>query len=655
MVAKVAPKPAATPTATAATAATERSQEAQLAEQAATAATERSQEAQLAELLNQEAGMGGEYELKVHNAKLIPYSYPWQGKQISTKKVQLLLQSHIPEQYCLGIAKLKNRDEVELKQILDMFPVGSTWKFKEVQLLDEKTAFLPTACRIAIDLRKTKKTAMLQSASFPRAPTPVTTIADILTLKRQQRFDLMAIPAEILAERRSGAGQNIADVRLVDGSQDPRSNATEHVNAKLPLTLFFKSDAEFASFKGYVGRTPLLFMCLAGSVQEQAVKVTTIKDMTWWEPASGTKSDSMAGQAGTLCNASTPSADVAQLPDFQPQEATNYADGPATLSVCSLLDLKANSATLLGDATEHLYQLNHMYVPQPTKADSILYSDRLFAVFECYDLSKKVSLAFRSKAMLQLADLTLEEEYKNMHANGELRHPLLASLRVRIKRKDGAAATEHGEPTNVHSHTLEALVVEAKPCAYTEDIPDDSIDAMHGMLAAGPQMTNDRLLAAPLQNLTASPFYNMIANGEPSDKALVLLKFSQRSNGKQIGNGYRIVAHNVRDACDSAATQLYSTIACCTVEKSPDFTCAKDSLALAVICKVASPSQPRHAADLYIEAMEPVTEAKAANVMATVIKLQRFATVADGNAAVSQEAAWQQRKCRRLERYPTIQ
>ena len=244
-----------------------------------------------------------------------------------------------------------------------------------------------------------------------------------------------------------------------------------------------------------------------------------------------------------------------------------------------------------------------------------------------------------------------------MHANGELRHPLLASLRVRIKRNekkdnadtaDGTAATEHG-------HTLSATVVEAKPCAYTEHIPDDSIDAMHGMLAAGPQMTNDRLLAAPLQNLTPSPFYNMIANGEPSDKALVLLKFSQRSNGKQIGNGYRIVAHNVRDACDSAAAQLYSTIACCTVEKSPDFTCAKDSLALAVICKVASPSQPNHAADLYIEAMEPVTEAKAANVMATVIKLQRFAAVADGNAAVSQEAAWQQRKCRRLERYPTNQ
>ena len=66
MAPKAASKPAATPAAT-----------------AATAATERSQEAQLAELLNPEAGMSGEYELKVHRAQLIPYTYPWQGKQTS--------------------------------------------------------------------------------------------------------------------------------------------------------------------------------------------------------------------------------------------------------------------------------------------------------------------------------------------------------------------------------------------------------------------------------------------------------------------------------------------------------------------------------------------------------------------------------------------
>ena len=53
---------------------------------------------------------------------------------------------------------------------------------------------------------------------FPEAPEPTTTIADVLQLKQIQRFDLMAIPTEIIDERTSGTGMRIADVRLVDGT-----------------------------------------------------------------------------------------------------------------------------------------------------------------------------------------------------------------------------------------------------------------------------------------------------------------------------------------------------------------------------------------------------------------------------------------------------
>ena len=40
---------------------------------------------------------------------------------------------------------------------------------------------------------------------------------------------------------------NIADVRLVDGSEDLNSTTTEY--ASLPLTVFFKDAAELTSFK----------------------------------------------------------------------------------------------------------------------------------------------------------------------------------------------------------------------------------------------------------------------------------------------------------------------------------------------------------------------------------------------------------------------
>ena len=124
-------------------------------------------------------------------------------------------------------------------------------------------------------------------------------------LKQMQRFDLMAIPDTILAERRSGAGQNIVDVRLTDGSKDPRDKTDAPANATIPVTLFFKSDAELAVFKEYIGCTPLLFTCLAGNLgTDKKVNVATLKDQSWWEKASGTKCDMMIEQAGVLCDAS---------------------------------------------------------------------------------------------------------------------------------------------------------------------------------------------------------------------------------------------------------------------------------------------------------------------------------------------------------------
>ena len=104
----------------------------------------------------------------------------------------------------------------------------------------------------------------------------------------------------------------------------------------------------------------------------------------------------------------------------------------------------------------------------------------------------------------------------------------------------------------------------------------------------------------------------MLADDKPVDKALVLLRFTQRSNGKQLGHGFRIVAERAQDATVGAATELtknaqYAAVALRTAEKANDFTSAKDAAALAVISKVIAPAKPeQHAADLYVETMEGV-------------------------------------------------
>ena len=628
-------------------------------------ATEHTEEPQLAELLNQEAGLTSEIELKVVHTQVIEYSYKANnGDQVTSQKVQVVLQSKIPEQYCLGVAKLQKQtgDKAELKKIQDRWQTGTTWKFKAIKLLNEKSPFIHITCRVTIDLRNSQVQALLQSTGFPEAPVPTITIADVLQLRQMQRFDLMAIPAGIIAERGSKTGMRIADVRLVDGSKQT-STTTECAYASLPLTLFFKNETELNLFKNNIGSTPMLFMCLSGTRKPDRVEVSTIKDQSWLQAAAGTKCATMAGEAAMMCGDHANLKDVATLQEFNASSSIDYTSPMATLTACRLVDPTcATPSSILGDATEHLYQLNHVYVIPPSKTDAIKTDDgRLFARLEVWDYSKNISLAFRSKAMLHLASLgdDQQQQYEELVANGELRHPVLASLRLQMQTKTKKPDASPTKPSQTQfDNLLSSVVVEAVPCTFN-NIPNDSVQAIHGLLA-GFLQTSDRLAAVPLDTLKPSPFYNMLANGEPAAKALTLLHFTQRGNGKQLSNGFRIVTERVQDPTAGATTEFtnanqYAIVALCTVEKVTDFSTAKDTTAIAVISKVVAPSKPQqHAADLYIEAMELVPKTDLPAAVEMMRQLRRFSNIQCSDATTLSEVAWQQRKCRRLLCYPTL-
>ena len=120
------------------------------------------------------------------------------------------------------------------------------------------------------------------------------------------------------------------------------------------------------------------------------------------------------------------------------------------------------------------------------------------------------------------------------------------------KHEPEASATE---PSQTQSdNVLSAIVVEAEPCTLT-DIPKDAVEAIHGLLA-GSSQNSERLAVVPLDKLRPSPFYNMLADGEPVEKALTLLHFTPRSNGNQHARGLRIVTERTQDATAGAATEL---------------------------------------------------------------------------------------------------
>ena len=146
-------------------------------------ATEHTEEPQLAELVNQEAGLSAEIELKVIRNQIVDYTYPFNGNQCPTQKVQIILQSKIPEQYCLGVAKLQKKDKTELKAIGDRWQIGTTWRLKALKLHNDKPAYIHTTCRVAVDLRKAQAQALPQSTSFPQTPVPTVTMRRRITIE----------------------------------------------------------------------------------------------------------------------------------------------------------------------------------------------------------------------------------------------------------------------------------------------------------------------------------------------------------------------------------------------------------------------------------------------------------------------------------------
>ena len=198
-------------------------------------------------------------------------------------------------------------------------------------------------------------------------------------------------------------------------------------------------------------------------------------------------------------------------------------------------------------------------------------------------------------------------------------------------------------------------VVEATPITFASkaDAPNSSAHAISTLLACGNGLASERCIACSLEDLAPSPFYNMLFRGQPVDKALVLLHFTQRSKGAQVANGFRMVTEGAKDGTNLQHTNKYITIACCSVEVSPDFTAAKETMALAVVCKLMKSQNEQHVAECYIESMEAVGNDQQTQAVATLQELQRVKAICAKPEQISGEAAWQQRKCRRLTRYPT--
>ena len=62
-----------------------------------------------------------------------------------------------------------------------------------ITLSTEKAEYVGSPVKVVIDLTKTKLSPVLESAAFPRMPTPPESLATIVQLTRQQKIDFLAL------------------------------------------------------------------------------------------------------------------------------------------------------------------------------------------------------------------------------------------------------------------------------------------------------------------------------------------------------------------------------------------------------------------------------------------------------------------------------
>ena len=235
-----------------------------------------SAEAQLKECTNPETAKTATVQVKVLHGQEISYTFNTKdGKKEGGKYVVTLL-THDAQQYCIGIIKMQKNDKQEFQTQMKRWAPNTVWKLSKITLdRQEKSAYINTQVRIAINLRQTTASSTLQSTTFPATPEPITTVKDILSLTGYQRFDIIAIVKEISDERKT-PGQIVCDCRLVDGSK-----TSDGSFACLPLAIWLPDAEALKCFKESVeNKVPLCFMALQGRVEENAVNVSTIKDLT---------------------------------------------------------------------------------------------------------------------------------------------------------------------------------------------------------------------------------------------------------------------------------------------------------------------------------------------------------------------------------------
>ena len=535
--------------------------------------------------LNKKSSTIGEWTLIVHRGTYTDYTYQWGGKDVATSKFECTLVSQDGTQYCLGSAKKKKGDVQELKNLQATFKNGTVWKFSKVQLVDMKREYVSASCKVVIDLRASKRTAVLSAPSMPSAPSPSKDISTITQLTGFQQCDFMGIVKAFGVVREnmttSLGARDIVDISVVDGSSDAAGVS------QLDFAMFFPSTEsgrdELAQLRSsFDDKKPVAFFNMTCRPEEGKVVVKCGRDF-YWMVASGAKAERLAAEAATLFALDGDAVQVVTKSWEPSYAARDFLAEEATHTNCALL---ASVLEQTGwNISTSLVQINHAYVHLPGPGSSITTNcgSRLwFAVSIADSHYSGLNVYIREKAALQLARLPpdAKDQFVTQHEAGDLSFPVFSSLRIKLEPGESgmSAVVVEAEEQDMHKMPTAAAL---------------EWDSLMKLLAS----PGDVFLPTTFAQIKDSPHAGMVVGESnlPCSAVLVLAAATEKSGFSAFGEGFRLTTNNVVDVGfgnEEEKLPLVNLVSICTPANMTDFkldpprTGSKQQFALVVVSGV---------------------------------------------------------------------
>ena len=537
----------------------------------------------------------GEWVVTVHKQpQVASYSYKWNGKVMNSKKIDVLLISEDAEAYCIGRAKCSSanpRDVNALTTLAAKFKSGSIWKITKVCLMAEPKPHLGCSVKVVVDLSKTKLIPMLQSAvPMPVAPAPIEQLSDILAVKTTQRCDVTCLLQHVQGEPKTvttrDGERKLVEVAICDGSED------QGETAKLTFPIWLPAGETGTQehsrlLEAFQEKQPIsLFGLYVEPQVDDAVKCKTSRDF-WWMPCpeaqDTTKVEKLRTEAETILALSM--KEIAAADDWR-QEAVDYTAGEAHRVNVQLLQTivhrESAALPLSEEGGSVIFQLNcvRLLEPAPGEELSTKCGTRLFVPVRVMDDWGQMTLRMRESAALQVSGQKTKEDFEKAVQQGGLRFPILASIRVRVKRGASTTPSEGAQPHSQDDALMDAIIVEAVTQALDSDCrPNASliqVTEASKLLGGGSAC----MLGGTLSQVQRAPHAGLCVGATCCEFALVLCAVREPSDMQKLTNGYRIVTaglHEVTISKEGDTPRLIETpvkgqfVSMCTVENSEHF------------------------------------------------------------------------------------